>query len=130
MPSARSNNGSIEAAKVIRSTLSSFFARAWNFAWSDPLGYAQLQLYKLYLFWHGDEIGRNQDIYFWRNYSTVLFLTLWKAGVAFPFGALAPLVGGRGGGRPDMAQAGGADIGGVQTAIDTFYANGEDALKA
>ena len=45
----------------------------------------------LFLFWHGDEIGRNQDIYFWRNYSTVLAATLWKGGIAFPFGIIAPL---------------------------------------
>ena len=41
---------------------------------------------------------------------------------------LAPLVGGRGGGRPDMAQAGGADASGIDSAIATFYAAASAAL--
>ncbi|MEZ4268020.1 MAG: alanine--tRNA ligase [Myxococcota bacterium] len=43
-------------------------------------------------------------------------------------GQLAPLVGGRGGGRPDLAQAGGTDIGGVDAAVEAFYAAAEAAL--
>ncbi|MEC9071545.1 MAG: alanine--tRNA ligase-related protein, partial [Myxococcota bacterium] len=45
-------------------------------------------------------------------------------------GALAPMVGGRGGGRPDMAQAGGADLTGVDAAIDAFYTQGTEAFQA
>lgn len=33
---------------------------------------------------------------------------------------IAPLIGGKGGGRPDMAQAGGSDMGGLQGALDAF----------
>ena len=33
-------------------------------------------------------------------------------------GEIAPLVGGRGGGRPDMAQAGGSDPGGLDAALE------------
>ena len=43
-------------------------------------------------------------------------------------GSLAPLVGGRGGGRPDMAQAGGADVQGIDQAIDAFYQTATEAL--
>jgi len=68
-----------------------FFAESWDFISSEPLAYLQLQFYKLYLFWNGDEIGRNQDIYFARQYSPVLQMLLWKYGLAFPFGLLAPL---------------------------------------
>jgi tetratricopeptide (TPR) repeat protein len=68
-----------------------FFARAWDFAATDPLGYMQLQLYKLYLFWHGDEIKRNIDPYFARRDSGLLSALLWKKGMAFPFGLVAPL---------------------------------------
>jgi alanyl-tRNA synthetase len=45
-------------------------------------------------------------------------------------GQLAPLVGGRGGGRPDLAQAGGTEIAGVDAAIAAFYAAAEGALGA
>ncbi len=41
---------------------------------------------------------------------------------------LAPLVGGRGGGRPDMAQAGGGDASGIDSAIEAFYAAASAAL--
>ncbi|MGB0588711.1 MAG: alanine--tRNA ligase [Myxococcota bacterium] len=44
-------------------------------------------------------------------------------------GQLASLVGGRGGGRPDMAQAGGSDASGVDAAIDAFYSEVTSALS-
>ncbi len=68
-----------------------FFAEAWDFIRQQPFAYLKLLLYKLYLFWHGDEIGRNQDLYFARQYAPLLQVLLWKYGVAFPFGLLAPL---------------------------------------
>ncbi len=68
-----------------------FFAEAWDFIFHQPFAYLKLLLYKLYLFWHGDEIGRNQDLYFARQYAPLLQVLLWKYGVAFPFGLLAPL---------------------------------------
>ncbi len=43
-------------------------------------------------------------------------------------GELAKLVGGKGGGRPDFAQAGGNDAAGVPKVLDTFYARAESAL--
>ena len=67
-----------------------FSARSWDFAAANPLDYAWLQLYKLYLFWHGDEIKRNIDPYFARRDSVLLAALLWKKGVAFPFGLVAP----------------------------------------
>jgi alanyl-tRNA synthetase len=43
-------------------------------------------------------------------------------------GKLASFVGGRGGGRPDMAQAGGSDASGIDAAIDAFYEAATAAL--
>jgi len=43
-------------------------------------------------------------------------------------GALAPLVGGRGGGRPDMAQAGGGDGSRLDEVISGFYEHAEAAF--
>ena len=68
-----------------------FAARAWDYIRGDPAGWLGLMGRKLRAFWHGDEPGRNQPIYFWRTYSRVLSATLWKAGIAFPFGLVAPL---------------------------------------
>ena len=85
--------GLARKAGIDRPSLQSrfFLARSWDYIASQPLDYISLLARKFFLFWHGDEIGRNQDIYFWRNYSTVLAATLWKGGIAFPFGIIAPL---------------------------------------
>ena len=45
-------------------------------------------------------------------------------------GQIAPLVGGRGGGRPDMAQAGGSDPDGIEAAMEAFYAAAEAAFTS
>ena len=68
-----------------------FFAQSWDFFRNQPVAFTKLQFYKLYLFWNGDEIGRNQELYFARQYSSLLQVLLWKYGIAFPFGLLAPL---------------------------------------
>lgn len=82
----------VEAGVIQPSAQSDFFfAEAWDFIGQQPFAYLKLLLYKLYLFWHGDEIGRNQDLYFARQYAPLLQVLLWKYGVAFPFGVLAPL---------------------------------------
>ena len=74
------------------SAKSAYFAeRAWGYIRGDPTAWLGLMGRKLGAFWHGDERGRNQPIYFWRTYSKVLSATLWKAGIAFPFGLVAPL---------------------------------------
>ena len=41
---------------------------------------------------------------------------------------LAKKVGGNGGGRPDMAQAGGTDIAAIDAAVEAFYAEAGKAL--
>ena len=68
-----------------------FFAQAWDFISAEPSAWLLLLLRKTCLFWHGEEIGRNQDLYYARNFSPLLSLLLWKATIAFPFGVVAPL---------------------------------------
>jgi len=68
-----------------------FYARAFEFIREYPLAYIALMGSKTVQFWHGDEIERNQEIYYWRKYSSVLAVTLWKWGLAFPFGLVSPL---------------------------------------
>jgi len=68
-----------------------FFGRSWDYISADPLGYLSLLARKLYLFWRGDEVLRNLDPYFARNDSALLSALLWKRGLAFPFGLVAPL---------------------------------------
>jgi len=58
---------------------------------AHPFAAAARTAEKFYYVWHGREIRRNQDIALLREASPVLALLLWEAGVAFPFGILAPL---------------------------------------
>ena len=68
-----------------------FFSQSWSFVSSDPVGYFGLMLHKARLFWRGDEIPRNLDPYHAREHSSLLQGLLWKDGLAFPFGLIAPL---------------------------------------
>lgn len=68
-----------------------FYQQAWAYISSQPLDYLGLLLHKARTFWQGDELGRNQDVYYWRHYSVLLSGLLWKYGLAFPFGLVGPL---------------------------------------
>lgn len=68
-----------------------FYRQALEYMQNAPLDYMGLLAAKTAQFWHGDEIERNQEMYYWRKYSSVLAGTLWKWGVAFPFGSVSPL---------------------------------------
>ncbi|NKB71088.1 MAG: tetratricopeptide repeat protein [Candidatus Latescibacteria bacterium] len=68
-----------------------FYRRAVADISTSPLAYIGLLGRKMGQFWHGDELARNQEIYYWRKYSDVLAASLWKWGLAFPFGLLSPL---------------------------------------
>jgi tetratricopeptide (TPR) repeat protein len=81
-----------EAGVESRAGRSAFFlAKSWDFISSHPVDFARLTARKLYLFWHGDEIQRNLDPYFGRKFSSLLSALMWKQGLAFPFGVVAPL---------------------------------------
>lgn len=67
-----------------------FYGLVLDYVRESPWDYLGLQVRKLAQFWHGDEIKRNQEIYYWRRYSTVLTLSLWKSG-GFPFWTGRPL---------------------------------------
>ncbi len=77
---------------TVASSKSAFFwHKAWTFISNQPIAYLRLITTKSLQFFNGNEIGRNQDIYYWRNYSNLLSATLWKWGIAFPFGLVSPL---------------------------------------
>ena len=58
--------------------------KARQYIVTQPIDYLVLLAQKTHLFWQGDEIGRNQDLYFWRHYTAILSATMWKWGIAFP----------------------------------------------
>ena len=68
-----------------------FYTKSWQYISQQPLDYLGLLARKAWAFGQGDEVGRNQDIYYWRHYSILLSGLLWKVGLAFPFGLVGPL---------------------------------------
>lgn len=91
-------NAPLRAGAATESEMSAFYFRqSWNYIAEHPAAYLRLLAYKAYLLVRGDEILRNQEIYAFRAYSSVLKPLLWKvqlpggAGLAFPFGVLLPL---------------------------------------
>ena len=68
-----------------------YMDKAREYIVAQPVDYLVLLAQKTHLFWQGDEIGRNQDLYFWRRYTAILSATMWKWGIAFPFGLVGPL---------------------------------------
>ncbi len=67
-----------------------FVERSLQIIRSNPAAYAESLVRKLFLFAHGHELKRNQEIYPFRRYSPVLSGLLWKSVVAWPFGILFP----------------------------------------
>lgn len=68
-----------------------FVSRAWAFIAGYPGAALRLYLRKGIDLVAGREIPRNQDQYVYRGGSSLLALLLWRAGIAFPFGVVAPL---------------------------------------
>ncbi len=79
--------------KLKPSEASSYWlGRTFDDIWADPARALGLFLKKCYLFWHGQEIFNNKSLYYAGEYSLLMRLLLWKAGVNFPSGLLFPLM--------------------------------------
>lgn len=68
-----------------------YFKKALKLIFHDPLGYLLGTVKKIYIFANGNEVMRNQEIYPFRQHSSLLSVLLWKKGLAFPYGLLFPL---------------------------------------
>lgn len=69
-----------------------FYRQAGDWITSAPGDFVRLLGYKAFLLVRGEEIKRNQDVYFARTYSWLLGVLLWKVDhFAVPFGLLGPL---------------------------------------
>jgi len=71
---------------------SDFFAsRAVRNITSDLPGFMGLLAKKFYLLLSGEEIKRNLDIYYFKTYSYLLNILIWKSVLYFPSGLILPL---------------------------------------
>jgi tetratricopeptide (TPR) repeat protein len=68
-----------------------FYRKALSYIAAQPGDYAALMASKLYQFWSGPELKRNQDVYYARRHSQLLSWLLWDRGLSFPFGIVGPL---------------------------------------
>jgi tetratricopeptide (TPR) repeat protein len=68
-----------------------FAEHAWRFVRDYPGEAARLYVRKAKDLVAGREIQRNEDTYSFRRESSLLALLLWRHGVSFPFGVVAPL---------------------------------------
>jgi Flp pilus assembly protein TadD/4-amino-4-deoxy-L-arabinose transferase-like glycosyltransferase len=68
-----------------------FAGRAIEFLRGYPGAALRLYAGKARDLFAGREIPRNQESYVYRRYSVLLSLLLWRFGVSFPFGVIAPL---------------------------------------
>jgi len=68
-----------------------FTRRALDFIAGYPGAALRLYARKVRDLFAGREIPRNQESYVYRTYSSLLSFLLWRFGVSFPFGVVAPL---------------------------------------
>ena len=69
-----------------------FYRQTGDWIAGAPGDFVRLLGYKAFLLARGEEIKRNQDVYFARTYSWLMSVLLWKTHhFAFPFGLLGPL---------------------------------------
>ncbi len=79
--------------KLRPSEASSYWmGRALDDIAADPARAIGLFVKKCYLFWHGQEIFNNKSLYYAGEYSLLMKVSIWKAGLNFPSGLLFPLM--------------------------------------
>jgi tetratricopeptide (TPR) repeat protein len=78
--------------KLRPSQISDFwFSKGFGFIFSQPSSWLKLLARKTLYFWKGYEISNNQNIYLYKDFSSLLDVLLGKFIVYFPFGLLGPL---------------------------------------
>jgi tetratricopeptide (TPR) repeat protein len=74
------------------SEVSSYWLRkGFEFILQNPFSYVKLMLKKIFLFFGGDEISNNQNLYFFAHLSFLAKILLWRRLISFPSGIILPL---------------------------------------
>jgi len=78
--------------KLKPSQVSGFwYGLGMKFVKEHPFDFLRLMMKKLVLFWNGNELSNNQDIYFFAKRGGVLKGLIWRFIIFFPFGIMCPL---------------------------------------
>lgn len=74
------------------SEISNFwYKQSLKFAADEPLTFLKLMAKKLALFWNGNELSNNLDLYFFARMSPIMKPLIWHFFVYFPLGLIVPL---------------------------------------
>lgn len=68
-----------------------WYAKGVRFLVEEPLDFLGLMAKKFALFWNGNELSNNRDLYFFARSAPLLKLLIWRFVIYFPFGLVAPL---------------------------------------
>jgi Tfp pilus assembly protein PilF len=68
-----------------------WYAKAMKFLVKEPFSSLWLMAKKFALFWNGNELSNNRDLYFFARSAPLLKLLIWRFVIYFPFGLIAPL---------------------------------------
>ncbi|UCB53377.1 MAG: tetratricopeptide repeat protein [Candidatus Zixiibacteriota bacterium] len=68
-----------------------WYAKAAKFLVKEPFHFLALMAKKFALFWNGNELSNNRDLYFFARSAPLLKLLVWRFVIYFPFGLIAPL---------------------------------------
>jgi len=74
-----------------------WYTQGMRFAKEHPFDFMRLTIKKFALFWNGNELANNEDIYFFAKRSGILNVLIWKCAcifrfiIFFPFGIMCPL---------------------------------------
>jgi tetratricopeptide (TPR) repeat protein len=78
--------------KLKPSQVSQFwYGQGMKFIKKHPFDFLRLTMKKLALFWNGNELSNNKDIYFFAKRSGILKGLIWRFVIYFPFGIMCPL---------------------------------------
>jgi tetratricopeptide (TPR) repeat protein len=78
--------------KLRPSQISDFwFKKGFDFIFSQPFSWLKLMGRKAIYFWKGFEISNNQNIYVYKDFSSLFNLLLGKLVIYLPFGLIGPL---------------------------------------
>ncbi len=80
-------NRSLKPSEVSRF----WYMEGLEFLVKEPISFLKLMAKKFILFWNGNELSNNRDLYFSAGGAPFLKLLLWRFVIYFPFGLIAPL---------------------------------------
>jgi 4-amino-4-deoxy-L-arabinose transferase-like glycosyltransferase/Tfp pilus assembly protein PilF len=68
-----------------------WYMEGLKFAAGEPCSFMKLMATKFFLFWNGNELSNNRDLYFFARLTPLLKPLIWRYLIYFPLGLIVPL---------------------------------------